>query len=359
MDFKKELLNHPGLIERLARLCHDPLAATPILSAKIKLLWGCNLSCRFCQSRRENGIMDRAAAHSILQGLTKQGLRKIHFSGGEIFRHPDVFDIIADACSMGLQVNLTTNATLLDKGKIRRLADAPVHGISISLDSADPAIHDGLRGQKGVFKAALKAAQYIAGIKKGRPRLRINTVVTAKNAVGLDALFSLIKTLGPSVGWKLIPVDTTRKSLLLPADTLARLAEEARSWDILDDNFPFGRNGADFEDFSKGRYGCRGGGIARRCFMPWLQLFIDPHGYYYPCCMSRGRIGALGRYPAQSLRDISEGDASRALKMSMASGCALKICRSCDDFIRENRAVEELIKEQTQNHNPLPLSGNI
>ncbi len=113
----------------LTHLHRYPLADTPLLFAKIKLLWNCNLSCKFCERPPVKQMMPLETVTAILHELCKQGLRKIHFSGGEVLLHPQIFTILKQAVSLGLQVNLTTNGTLLTKETARALCHLKIHSI--------------------------------------------------------------------------------------------------------------------------------------------------------------------------------------------------------------------------------------
>ncbi len=339
MDVERVVRTTEGMIDRLARLREDPVPKVPVLSAKIKLLWQCNLSCAYCVRPPAIDPMPRSIATTLLRTLAAQGLRKVHFSGGEVFLHPEIFAILEDAASLGLQVNLTTNGTLLDRSKINALADTGVHSISFSLDSADPKTHDKLRGKKGAFKATVKAIRLIADSPRPKMKLRINTVVNSRNAAGMDGLHELIASFGSGVRWKIIPVDSPSKSLLLEPGLLAELAAKAAGWNELDDRHPFGRSEDDFLCYSRGWYGAR----QSRCYIPWVHLFVDPAGFCYPCCMSRGKVPALGRFPHDPLERILGGDAASQLKMMLASDSALAVCRNCDDFLEENAVIGNLI----------------
>ncbi|MCP5052752.1 MAG: radical SAM protein, partial [bacterium] len=134
MDIVEAVEQVPGLVRKLANLERNPLPDTPVLSAKIKLLWQCNLSCTFCRLPAMTRPMPKEMVHRILKDLMSHGLRKIHFSGGEIFMHPDIMPILEDACSMGLQVNFTSNGTRITKDVARCLVEMGIHSISISLD---------------------------------------------------------------------------------------------------------------------------------------------------------------------------------------------------------------------------------
>ncbi len=346
MDFKRILQETPDLIEKLASLEHNPFPDTPILFAKIKLLWHCNLSCTFCELPEAGKPLLKATVVELLTALTQKGLKKIHYSGGEIFLHPEIFAILEESCALGLQVNLTTNGTLLDREKIKRLTKIKVHSISISLDAAEATLHDALRGKKGAFKATLKAITLLANNDKKRPIIRVNTLVTRKNASQLDALHALLYGISPHIHWKLIPVDAANANMQLDGNIVSDVLQHAADWELLDE-LPFTPQQVRKEYFTRDQAAIIKGQYGKhyyddyRCYIPWLSLFIEPTGFVYPCCMSRGRITAFGNIYHNTLDEILAGPAYKELRMNMASNHTLNICRYCDDFIRENIVIEE------------------
>lgn len=348
MDIVKAVANSPGLLEKLSRIQTDPLQKTPVLSAKIKLLWQCNLSCVFCALPKPSAPVSREKVAEILRSLKNRGLLKIHFSGGEAFLHPQINGIIEDAVSLGLQVNLTTNGTLITKEVARWIADSGVHSISISLDGASAKTHDKLRGVKGAFKSTVKAIGYLARMSKKRPAVRVNTVVTSRNADELDSIHSLIQSIGEKIKWKLIPVDTDDKALRVNGDTILRIMESAREWKALDaPPFNVANGSMDAGRLSAAARGEYGAAIrrGRMCYAPWLTLFIDASGRAYPCCMTRGRIPAYGNVNREPLDSALSGENAHMARMNMASGSAPAICGKCDDFVAENHAIEQMIGE--------------
>ena len=52
---------------------------------------------------------------------------------------------------------LTTNGYYLDEKMAKRLADANVSRVSVSIDSMDEKIHDEIRGRKDSWKRAMQA----------------------------------------------------------------------------------------------------------------------------------------------------------------------------------------------------------
>ncbi|KJR40434.1 Radical SAM domain protein [Candidatus Magnetoovum chiemensis] len=360
MDIKSVLMNAPEILNRLSRIDIEPEILAPIICAKVKLLWNCNLSCAYCKLPEQKAMMSRKTVNRLLTSLkADHGLMKVHFSGGEVFLHPDIFGILEDAAGLALQVNLTTNGTLLDKTKLRNLIDLSVHSISFSLDSANADVHDRLRGKKGAFKKTLKAIEFLADKKRKRPKIRINTVVSAYNVRQLYRLRELLEEFKGIASWKLIPVDSKRSEFLLnreDVDILLRTidgsndaTESQRGSNIIEK--PQGLNSLSSAEsskketfytfFTKGQYGqCY---KSLRCYFAWIYMFIDPMGYCYPCCMSRGKIPSYGKYPDKTIAEILTSNSARQFKMALSSNIRLEPCKFCDDFINENLLIKQLL----------------
>lgn len=56
---------------------------------------------------------------------------------------------------------LATNGTLVDEAMARKIVDAGVSRVSISLDGADPETHDNFRKLKGSFEMAIKGFNHL------------------------------------------------------------------------------------------------------------------------------------------------------------------------------------------------------
>ena len=344
MDLARIIRETPGLQNRLASLRQDPLQETPVIFAKIKLLWQCNLSCVFCERPAPGEPMGLPAFKKILDDLIGHGVRKIHFSGGEILLHPGILGILEAACSSGVQVNFTSNGTLLTKEIAKAVTEIGVHSISLSLDSPKPGVHDRLRGRKGAFKSTVRAMEYLLRYRKKNPKVRVNTVVTRDNCDDLDDMHAFLSGIDRGLIWKLIPVDSQSGKLRLTEAQVAELTDRSRGWDLLENRHIFNRYDSD-RNISRGLYA---GNYYKHypCYMPWLHLFIDPGGFAYPCCMTRGKIPSIGNVITEPLSALLNGARMRDIRMSMSGANAFEVCRRCDDFILENREIHELINAQ-------------
>ncbi len=352
-----EIAASPALRERLRRTIDDPEGrlAWP-RSAKIKLTARCNFRCVMCKYWRapRGDELSTDDARRILAQLAEIGCRKVHFSGGEVLLRSDFLDLVEHAARLGLRVNFTTNGSLIDKTLARRLGRLRVNSVAVSLDAADAKTHDRIRGVPGAFKAAVRGAALVARYaRKGRPKLRINTVLTRRNYHTLPDILRLARELG-AVEVHPMPVDAKGQDALRLSkahlrDYKAHVAPAALA---LREQFgfstgrgfvyPFGRAKHEMNLAKEGLYAL-GYYDEHRCYAPWLHTFIEWSGAVYLCCMARGRTEPLGDARRAALADILAGDAYARARRQLRVR-RLDICARCDNFLAENRAIERLVQ---------------
>jgi radical SAM protein with 4Fe4S-binding SPASM domain len=341
MDILKIISNDELLLKGLKGIRNEPIVLLPILSAKIKPLWQCNLSCEFCELPKPGKPLDKEYIRQLLLNLKECGTKKVHFSGGEIFLHPQIMDILKMAIEYDFQVNFTTNGTLLNKEMIKELVSLKIHSISFSLDSGNPALHDKLRGIKGSFKHTLNIIKILNDYRKKEPKIIINTVLSNKNIDTLDDLHNLLLNTDNQIQWNLFPIDPKRKRSLLEKSQIDRLISISGKWKLLN-NFILPENETGIHLLSKGKYAL-GYYKEHICYATWLQMFIDPQGFVYPCCKSRGRMPAFGKFDGNNLNDIMNEKNTAEFKMNMVSGNIPEFCHYCDDFLWESMEIDNLI----------------
>ena len=115
------------------------------------------------------------------------------FTGGEPLLRRDLEDMIVFARRHGLQVNLITNATLVDKKRARSLYRAGVRTAQVSLESPDAETHDLLAARPGAYAATLEG---IAHLQAAGVSVQTNTTVNALNAAAVPGMPGFLKTLG-------------------------------------------------------------------------------------------------------------------------------------------------------------------
>lgn len=67
--------------------------------------------------------MNIETVKKLLYDLRALGTFDITFTGGEIFLRQDLFEIIEIAINLNFRINLLSNASILDKQKIEKLAN--------------------------------------------------------------------------------------------------------------------------------------------------------------------------------------------------------------------------------------------
>jgi len=325
------------------------------LFVKFKVFYGCNLKCEMCNHWRETrepplSFERLIEIQSELAGL---GTKKIHLSGGEPMLRPQIPELVEHASSLGIKVTLTTNGTLIDKAKAKRLVESGLRGVNISIDSPNRRMHEKIRGVNGAFKATTNAVKLFKRYRhKGKIAIRINTVISRTNYRTLETLPDLACELGAD-GINLIPVDDhcgevlsmrKRDIAFFNAQIAPKIADRATTLGLIvsgEDAFPFGQTETEVRFGRAGRYAF---GYYERhpCYAPWSHSLIDFNGNVYVCCMTRERISPLGNIRRQSFKEIWEGAAYRRIRLNMHPP-ALAACRRCDDFIEENDKIWKTI----------------
>lgn len=78
-------------------------------------------------------------------------------TGGDPMKRPDIVEVVAYATEQGLRVAMTPSATpLVTRDAIKRLAEAGLVRLAISLDGSTPKVHDSFRGVPGSFQHTLR-----------------------------------------------------------------------------------------------------------------------------------------------------------------------------------------------------------
>ncbi len=165
------------------------------LDAPICLTWeltyACNLACVHCLSssgRRDPRELTTEECFHVLDELRDLQVFYINIGGGEPMIRRDFFDIVEHSVSNGIGVKFSTNGAFIDAANARRLASMDYLDIQLSLDGADAATNDAIRGA-GSYDTARRAMDHLADAAFGP--FKISVVVTRHNVDQLDAFQTL------------------------------------------------------------------------------------------------------------------------------------------------------------------------
>ncbi|PKL57284.1 MAG: radical SAM/SPASM domain-containing protein [Methanomicrobiales archaeon HGW-Methanomicrobiales-6] len=157
----------------------------------------CNLRCAHCYMDAGNGggapELSTSEAKMLIDQIARVGSPVMILSGGEPLLRDDIFEIAEYGTHQGLRMVIGTNGTLIDGRTAVRLAGAGIRKAAISLDSADPGVHDRFRGVTGAWERA------VAGIEACRDAgipVQVHTTVTLQNRRELEAIAEFGESLG-------------------------------------------------------------------------------------------------------------------------------------------------------------------
>ena len=169
------------------------------LTLQFELTGQCNLKCKHCYNR--SGDADRKTfmtpdkwCELARQIVSDGGIFQCIISGGEPLLLGDkLFDIMDILHDDGTSFVVITNALLLTKEKVKRLAKYRYFWFQISIDGSTAEIHDDFRGVDGSFENAVKGALEISNA--GIPLVIAHTV-TPKNLNFVEDMVQLSYRLG-------------------------------------------------------------------------------------------------------------------------------------------------------------------
>jgi len=110
----------------------------------------CNLSCIMCptgrkEQVRKKGYMDFELFKAIVDQMAPWVQATTLHIWGEPLLHPRLFDMIAYCRGRGLYSEISTNATLLNEERARRILDAGLGAIYLCLDGFRPETYESVR----------------------------------------------------------------------------------------------------------------------------------------------------------------------------------------------------------------------
>jgi mycofactocin radical SAM maturase len=170
------------------------------LDAPICLTWeltyGCNLACVHCLSssgRRDPAELDTDQVFELIDELQRLQVFYVNIGGGEPTIRPDFYDIVDRCVASGVGVKFSTNGSTITPARAARLAASDYVDVQVSVDGADAATNDAVRGD-GSFASARRAMDALAGAGFGP--FKISVVVTRHNVPQLDAFADMAAAYG-------------------------------------------------------------------------------------------------------------------------------------------------------------------
>jgi radical SAM protein with 4Fe4S-binding SPASM domain len=156
----------------------------------------CNLRCVHCYSdsfaQHYPGELTVEQGKGVIDDLAAYGVPALLFSGGEPLTHPHLFELMEYATTQGLRVTLSTNGTLIDETKAKKLHAVGLCYVGISLDGIGET-NDLFRGKKGAFDAAVRGFRNCNAVGQ---KVGLRLTLTKRNCADLHEIFDFIQNEG-------------------------------------------------------------------------------------------------------------------------------------------------------------------
>ncbi len=165
-----------------------------------ELTLACNLKCLHCGSTaggKREAELSPAEALALCDDLKKAGCGGVALMGGEPLLRGDFFAVARRVRELGMELSVITNGTVHSEEIFRGLRELSPRAVAVSLDAADPALHDRIRGMKDAFA---KSNSFIDRcLAEGLP-VSVITTVHKLNIAELPKLRDLLK--GRGIAWQ-------------------------------------------------------------------------------------------------------------------------------------------------------------
>lgn len=193
----------------------------------------CNLACCHCYAARfqDRGDLDEEQALKVVNEAAMAGVKRITFTGGEVFLREDALKLITAASRAGMDVSVVTNGSLFTDKIVWELARLNVR-VYLGVDGATARTHEKVRGI-GTWERAISAAETMRNLG-----VRFCTVMAVSNLNRgeVSDYLCLAKGLGAQAGCLIPVMPAGRASLemvLQPGEMVAVLQTVDRMADKL------------------------------------------------------------------------------------------------------------------------------
>ncbi|MCP4228980.1 MAG: radical SAM protein [bacterium] len=346
-----------NLFEKIKqRLKPKPLTASIIFECEQR----CNLTCKYCynvwnlhEDYPQGQLSTDETKLLLAKAMRQSHTRHVTFTGGEPYLRKDLMDLMAYCKTIGANMNVITNGTLLDKQTIEDTMKRGIRLFEIQLPSVDRAITEELMGPD-VYDTIVNS---IAQVKSAGGSVVTVVVLNKRNLATLAETYRLFFALGVR-GVMLNRMNpggrgTKYVNELMPGwdemtealDISAEAAEKYKLW--ITTSIPMMPCVVNMDDYKDIGYGFCAAGTERSYFT------MDPLGNLRVCNHTSRILGNLRETSFKKLaakgRDFYDAKPDYCLKCSFVNAC-LGGCKAaaeetygcitdCEPYLK--RAIEE------------------
>lgn len=158
----------------------------------------CNLECPTCfrwTSKPDEHELTADEWKGVLAKLKRWlGPFNLTFTGGEPFLRKDILEIFRYAADNGIMTTVVSNGSFIDETLSRRIVASGLDGLTISLNSLVPEVHNKTRGTNAAFDEVMSALD-VMSVRDGM-RLTLSCTILKENIAGLPDVVAFARKKG-------------------------------------------------------------------------------------------------------------------------------------------------------------------
>lgn len=161
------------------------------LAVSVKLTNKCNYRCIHCIANSGNpGLieMDTTTVFKLIDELDINNVFSVDFTGGECLLRSDFPSILEYSSNKRFLICVSTNGSLIDQKCAKMFLQYNVSLVKVSLDSANPLIHNKIRGTNDAFDKTINGIKNL--VKIGIP-VTIQTALSKINIGEIEDIVNL------------------------------------------------------------------------------------------------------------------------------------------------------------------------
>ena len=199
--WQPKLMAKDGVCEYYLKMAYSPEADNKERYVPLVMSYNvtreCNMKCSHCyinatEKKLENELTT-AEAKNVIDQIHQVSSPLLILSGGEPLLRNDIYELIEYGTKKGLKIGLGSNGYLIDDAVAKKLKDAGIATVSISIDSSIPAQHDEFRGVAGAWEKSVNACK---ALRNNGILVQVNTTLTHDNYNQIDDIMTLAESIG-------------------------------------------------------------------------------------------------------------------------------------------------------------------
>lgn len=191
----------------------------------------CKLNCRHCRAAAHNGPyqgeLSTEECEKLLDNVAGFAKPIVILTGGDPMLRDDIYHLARYGTRHGLRMVMAPCGESLTEESCKKLTDAGIQRISLSIDGATSDSHDAFRRVNGSFQGVMNG---IEAAKSAGLEFQINTTVTRMNVEELPGIFNLAEKSGAVSFHPFLLIPTGRGKELADQEIPPQRYEQVLHW---------------------------------------------------------------------------------------------------------------------------------